>query len=331
MKPFFSIIIPVYNVQAYIRDCLNSVFAQTYINYEVICVNDGSTDDSLHILQEYQDKHNNLVIIDSPNGGTASARNLGIKAAKGEYLWFVDSDDWIELNSLEVIFRIIKNGNLDILCFNGKLKYEKDGSEKQDKGFKETRLSGWDYYCKYALKPSLFHFVCVVLRVYRREFIIENDLYFQTGILHEDNLWIPFVMHKAKSVEVIPDSLYIYRIWEGSKMQNMSIKQIQDIFKVNNVLLYYFVDQRCINKKTVYRMMTITYVDTFNMLHDMQYEDKMEQFYFDVPWPVFREIIVDLDILILYYLLLNRRWKSFLYLYHLDFYVIRKIVKKIWH
>ena len=86
IKPFFSIIIPVYNVEQYLRECLDAVLEQTYVGYEVICVNDGSTDGSLNILLDYKLKYDNLIVLDGVNGGTASARNKGIDAARGEYI-----------------------------------------------------------------------------------------------------------------------------------------------------------------------------------------------------------------------------------------------------
>lgn len=250
---FISIIIPVYNVEPYLCDCLDSVVAQSDPDCEVICVNDGSTDGSLAILREYESKSANIVVIDSPNGGTASARNIGIKAAQGDYIWFVDSDDWIESNALDILHKHIQDKPVDILCFNGKLTYEKDGRVEQDKGFVDSNLSGWEYYNKYALSKRKFHFVCVVLRIYRREFLLKNSLFFEKGISHEDNLWIPKVMYYAQSVDVISESMYVYRIREGSKMQTQSFKQVEDTITVANKLSAFFIPLTGIDKKQLYR------------------------------------------------------------------------------
>lgn len=254
MQALFSIIIPVYNVEKYLRDCLDSVLNQTYQgNYEVVCVNDGSTDESLEILNEYSKKYPNLNIINSENGGTASARNIGINAAKGEYIWFVDSDDWIEKKSLQVFSEHLINFKPDVFCFNGKLVYEDDGHEEQDEGIAENNLTGWEYYNKYALQSRKFHFVCVVLRLYKREFIIKNNLLFETGILHEDNLWMPQMFYYAENVSSISNSLYIYRIREGSKMQTVSKKKVLDIIRVANKLSEFFIPKTGIDKSVVYR------------------------------------------------------------------------------
>lgn len=110
-----SIIMPVYNVGEYLKDCLDSVINQTYTNMEIICVNDGSTDNSLEILKEYKNKDSRIVIIDKANGGLVSARKAGVEAAKGEYSIHIDSDDWIELNMIEELVNKVRKTNADIV------------------------------------------------------------------------------------------------------------------------------------------------------------------------------------------------------------------------
>ena len=100
-----SIVIPVYNVEKYLKQCLESVVNQTLDKIEVICINDGSTDNSLNILKEYEKKYNNIIIIDQENKGPGFARNIGMKRASGKYIYFLDSDDYIELNAMEICFK----------------------------------------------------------------------------------------------------------------------------------------------------------------------------------------------------------------------------------
>ena len=121
----FSIIIPVFNVEKYLQVCLNSVLGQTYPDWEAICVNDGSTDGSLAILEENAAKEERIKIIDQPNAGTATARNTGIRSAHGDYIFFLDSDDWLELDTLEIIAGRLHGE--DILCFSGKRYFESTG------------------------------------------------------------------------------------------------------------------------------------------------------------------------------------------------------------
>ena len=122
---FFSIIIPVYNVEAYLQDCLESVLRQSFPDWEAICVNDGSTDVSLAILEEYAAKDSRFRIFSQVNGGLSSARNAGLKVAKGNYVLFLDSDDWLEKNALEVLAGRVDGE--DMLCFSGRRFFETEG------------------------------------------------------------------------------------------------------------------------------------------------------------------------------------------------------------
>lgn len=291
MSPLFSIIIPVYNVEAYLRDCLDSVLAQTFTDYEAICINDGSTDESLAILEEYEKNHSNMVVINVENGGTASARNIGIKAAKGKYLWFVDSDDWIIPDALQSL--ACKLGDEpDVLAFNGKLYYEADGHEEQDKPIVDKPMSGWEYYNKYALMRRKFHFVCVVLRLYKHSFIIENNLFFEKGIAHEDNLWIPIVFFHAKTVKFCEYNVYVYRIREGSKMQTVNKNKIFDIVIVANLLSDFFIPKGGIDKKNVYREIAGEYFKGFMAEEIQKYGNNDKVLREKIHWDSFRTVAV---------------------------------------
>jgi len=306
---FCSIVIPVYNVEQYLRDCLDSVLAQSVSYFEIICVNDGSTDNSLSILEEYTSKFANYIIVNSANGGTAAARNIGIQKATGDYVLFLDSDDWLEPDALEVLNKRIEDKPVDILCFNGKLKYEADGGEKQDKGFVDSNLSGWEYYNKYALVPTLFHFVCVVLRVYRREFLLDNSLFFHKGVLHEDNLWIPLVLYRAKSVEIIPNSLYIYRIRSGSKMQTMNFRQIEDMIFISNTLLKFFEGVADNEKKVIYKIINRYYIESVLQTYFSQYKDRTDEVNSLIDWNKCDFTFLSLTDFFLSYLVRKKRFK----------------------
>ncbi|MEI0606088.1 glycosyltransferase family 2 protein [Brachyspira pulli] len=113
-----SIIIPVYNVSKYLRTCLDSVINQTYKDLEIICINDGSTDDSLEILKEYSNKDNRIIIIDKKNAGVSAARNDGIEKSSGEYLFCMDSDDYIDNDFIEVFYNNAKKNNSDLVVLS---------------------------------------------------------------------------------------------------------------------------------------------------------------------------------------------------------------------
>lgn len=117
-EPMVSIIIPVYNVEAYLSCCLESLINQTYCNIEIICVNDGSTDNSLNILKQYSLKDERIVVIDKDNEGVSIARNTALQRAKGEYIVFVDSDDWLDENYIKIMLETIKKHNADVVMCN---------------------------------------------------------------------------------------------------------------------------------------------------------------------------------------------------------------------
>ena len=130
-----SIVVPIYNVEEYLPKCLDSLVGQTYKNIELILVNDGSTDQSLEIAKWYADRYTQISLISQKNGGLSKARNTGMALAKGEYLGFVDSDDWLELNTIQEIAPVMEQDELDICLFGAK-GYLEDGSElkRQEKG-----------------------------------------------------------------------------------------------------------------------------------------------------------------------------------------------------
>lgn len=286
----FSIIIPVYNVKQYLHDCLNSVLNQTFLNYEVICINDGSTDGSSLILDEYAAKYSNVSIINQENKGLSAARNAGIRAAKGDYIFFLDSDDWIEPNTLKILAE--KQKGEDLLCFNGRRYFEDGTTEPPDAGIVEDRLTGWEYYNKYALVSRKFHFVCTVLRLYRREYLLKNNLLFEEGIYHEDNLFTPLACYYAKSVKVIPDILYVYRIREGSITQTANVQRLFDMITVANKLSDFFIPLSGIDKRTVYREIAGEYFKGF-MSHEQKiYGKNNKELKRLINWESFKDVSV---------------------------------------
>ena len=262
MEMTFSIIIPVYNVEKYLRKCLDSVLCQSFPDWEAICVNDGSTDGSVGILEEYAKNEHRLKVISQPNAGLPAARNAGLKAAGGEYVVFLDSDDWLEPDALKVLSDNLQEE--DLLCFNGRRYFEDKGQfEEADRILPETYASGWDYYSRNALRHRNFAFVCVVLRCYRMAYLLENGLWFRTGIYHEDNLFTPLACYHAKKVKVIPDMLYDYRVRESSIMTSRSLDHWKSIIVIANELSGFFTGKDGIVKETVYRALTQHYQMAF--------------------------------------------------------------------
>ena len=171
----FSVVIPVYNVEHYLEDCLASVLDQTFEDWEAVCVNDGSTDGSAAVLDQYAQRDSRFVILAQPNGGLSAARNTGINAARGEYVLFLDGDDWLGPNALRTIAEAL-NGE-DMLCFSGRRFFEEANTfNPADPLTEKTYETGMAYYNENALLHRDFAFVCVVLRAYRRDFLLKNNL-----------------------------------------------------------------------------------------------------------------------------------------------------------
>lgn len=258
----FSIVIPVYNVEAYLRDCLDSVLKQTCTDWQAICVNDGSTDGSAEILNEYAVCESRLKIVTQPNGGLSAARNAGVREAEGDYILFLDSDDWLEANALQTLAKNLEGE--DMLCFSGRRFFEEGKAFRQADNLKPcSYLSGMEYYNDNALQSRDFAFVCVVLRAYKRSLLIDNSLWFKEGIFHEDNLFTPLVCYHAQRVKQIPDCLYDYRVRSNSITTTSNVKRLRDLLGTANELAAFFVPKQGFDKTIVYRAITHHYQVVF--------------------------------------------------------------------
>lgn len=258
----FSVIIPVYNVESYLQACLDTVLNQTFEDWEAICVNDGSTDNSATLLEEYGYKDGRFKIVNQPNGGLSAARNTGLKAATGEYVLFLDSDDWLEGYALERVSESLTDE--DMLCFSGRRFFEKESRyHEADQLQPRSYATGMDYYNENALSVRDFAFVCVVLRAYKREFLLSHDLWFKEGIFHEDNLYTPLACYYAEKVKVINDCLYDYRVRANSITTTGNVKRLRDLLGTANTLAAFFLPKQGFDKTVVCRAITHHYQSVF--------------------------------------------------------------------
>ena len=198
-----SIIIPMYNTELYIERCVNSCLNQELTNddFEIIIVNDGSIDGSLTKVTSLYNNHKTVFVVNQENKGLSGARNTGLRHASGEYVWFVDSDDWIESNCLKRVIELCKQQDLDILQFCAANIID----DKPVRRF-HRRNTGMIMTGKECLKYRFPH--CAPFSIYKRSFLQENNLSFYEGIFHEDNEFTPRTYYMAKRVEAIDDILY---------------------------------------------------------------------------------------------------------------------------
>lgn len=220
-----SIIIPVYNVEKYITRCLDSIYDQNFDEtlFEVIAVNDGSPDNSLSILERYKEIHQNFSIHTKENGGLSSARNKGLELAKGRYVWFVDSDDWITDDSLKTIFEIIEKG-YDVISTTLIYSYDDESKNRPERFIKYDKMvSPDDYILNYSIGASQRYII-------KKQFLEKHNIQFYSGIYHEDEEFGPRLIAPCEKVYLLAKSIYYYYQREsGSIMSSWKIKNSKDV------------------------------------------------------------------------------------------------------
>ncbi len=227
-----SIIIPVYNVEQYIVRCLDSVMDQDipHDQYEVIVINDGSTDNGLALIQDYAKDHPNIVLIDQKNSGSGASRNIGLDHARGKYVMFVDSDDFIDTNCLKTLIQTSENNHLDVLVGSYKDAYEKEGKlyHLENKKFGNNNcsvMSGIEYLSK----NSFYTSAC--MKVYRRDFLLEHNLQNRINCYCEDIDYIVKVIYYADSIQFVPIDFYNYYQRTSSITASANVKRELDLIK----------------------------------------------------------------------------------------------------
>ena len=241
-----SVIVPVYNAEKYLEKCLDSLINQTLSEIEIILVNDGSKDNSQEIIEKYLSKYpEKIKSYIKENGGQASARNLGIKEATGDFIAFVDSDDWIELDMYEKLYNKANNDNLDIVCCNTYLVINGEKIKNEP-----VKLITDDITKKYILLES-----GPCNKIFKREIIQSNNIRFFENHIYEDLATIPTFALYTKKIAYIDSYLYNYLIREGSTMNQViynkkledifdSMKELSDKFKENYIeeLEYLYIE-----------------------------------------------------------------------------------------
>jgi len=213
MNPKLSILIPIYNVEKYLRQCLDSVCAQTLKNLEIICINDGSTDKSLDVIREYAKKDPRIAIINKKNSGYGDSMNRGLKKAKGEYIGIVESDDWIEPDAFATLYKLAKQHQADVVKANYyKFRTSKDSSEKKTA---TTEITTGEVLESPANRRKLFLFAPAIWSaVYRRKFLEDNNIDFlpTPGASYQDTSFNFKVWTLAKKIVLTPSAFIHYRI-----------------------------------------------------------------------------------------------------------------------
>lgn len=236
-----SIIIPVYKVEEYIENTLQSIFNQPEScsnAIELIIVNDGTPDNSMEIVENYAHTYSNIQIINQENQGLSCARNIGLKKAKGKYIWFVDSDDTISKNSIVTILSYLNQYTADILAFNMIWVSEKNGTMIERSIFYKKRY--FHLYKKYMQYDEIINKIAdtpVQRFIFKRSFLEEKKLTFYPKIYHEDNEFMPRALFLSTSIIVINYAPYCYLVrTHGNITSTITPKHIQDILTITKSL-----------------------------------------------------------------------------------------------
>ena len=283
-----SVIVPVYNVEKYLKDCLNSVINQTLEDIEIICVNDGSTDNSLAILEDYAEKDSRIRIINQENKGLGGARNTGLYNANGEYISFIDSDDWIEPNTFEESYNMSKNLDLDMLMFQMKVFNIETGEFIEDQ---HNNIDSIDD----SLIGTVFNYKDVfdvlfkiphnsVNKLYKYSFLKDMKFKFLEGAYYEDLASFFPLFLEAKKVSILKKQFYIYRIRsesittsgdEGSFDMFNILKDLQKLLKDKNIYpqcMQEFLMFIIVNLKFVYLRLANAHKNNFLQAMKENYE-----------------------------------------------------------
>ena len=211
----FSIIVPVYKVEQYLEKCLDSILNQTYKDFELILVDDGSPDNCPAICDEFAKKDSRIIVIHKENGGVSSARNEALKIAKGEFIWCIDSDDYVETNALEILSQYIEKNSADLYVFDRGLS-ENYPIENLDRLF-------YDHYFKYHFGFAPWN------KIYKNSILQDNAILFDTEeAIGEDLLFNITYYTKIKSLEFLEENLYHWTIREDSAVHSFDPKRYKN-------------------------------------------------------------------------------------------------------
>lgn len=239
--PAISVIVPMYNVEAFVGECIASLRAQTFADFEAVCVDDGSTDGTLAAARSAAAGDARFVFVQRENGGLSAARNTGLAAAQGEYVCFLDSDDFYEPQALAELYGAAVANDLDLVDFSAHCVYESHRAFDQHEESYDHRTpiegvhSGPEMFVEYWRRreytsPAWLHFV-------RRSVLAESGLTFGEGLLHEDELFTPLLYAQVERMMFLNRQWYCHRIREGSIMTNpKTLAYVQSFWAISSVL-----------------------------------------------------------------------------------------------
>lgn len=236
MKPLLSVIVPVYNVEKYLKRCLESILVQSWNDYEIILVDDGSTDSSAQICDLYAEKYEMIRVIQKENKGLSDTRNRGIEKASGEYVYFPDSDDWLEPNTFSELSDVIEELTYDIISFNREFVTSEEDKLISAKS-RIQKLSGKQALLEMLNQGDVTGFAND--KIYRKKLFLDNDIEFPVGKYYEDLGTNYKLFLKATKVYVTNQKYYHYLITNPDSItQSWNEQKLQDMFGFYREIYY---------------------------------------------------------------------------------------------
>lgn len=230
-----SIVIPVYNVEAYLVECIESVLNQTYQDFEIILIDDGSKDSSGEICDQYVEKDKRIQVIHQANGGLSAARNRGLEAATGKYIYFFDSDDIIVPQTLELLTEMAEKDKAEVVFFDAEVFFTDCDPDPKVYRYERSRkyLSASGREMLITLLQTDEYRTAVPLMLFKREYLKSNQLKFKEGILHEDELFTFWVYFANGMVSHCHEKLYLRRMRAASIMTGAAmIKRYESMYNI---------------------------------------------------------------------------------------------------
>lgn len=283
MKPIISVIVPVYNSEKYLSRCIESIISQSFVDLEIILINDGSFDKSGDICEKYKDLDNRIIVIHKENGGVSSARNIGLSIARGEYIGFVDSDDYIEKNMYFYLYNHLINSRSDISMCDYYVDFYKSNNINKEEVRNSFEIINNIEAIKRIYDDKGWKYEICWNKLFKRELF--EKIFFPEGKIHEDALTTYKLLYKAKSICITTDKLYhYYQSEESITRKEFNIKRL-DLIDAMNEKIQLLKDENLTElqysaEEILIKTLIEFYYETFNLKKEKKYLlDKIKKMY----------------------------------------------------
>lgn len=280
-----SVIVPIYNVAPYLRQCLESVLNQTYKEIEVILVNDGSTDNSLDICKEYERVDTRVKVISQKNSGSSAARNTGLNTAIGEYILFIDSDDfWICNDCIKLLVEKVQLSHDDMIIFQSVKYYEKNNEYRET--YESLDLNKFD---NPSVKDTIHYLVqsgqivaCAWNKFIKRSVLIENNIYFTVGMVGEDIDWTLRLFTVISSISAVNVNMHAYRQQrEGAITSTITPRKALDLFHIIKYWADYMENNESVLKNEILSFLAFEYailIGRVEVIKDIKVKNSIKKY-----------------------------------------------------